>query len=71
MCRMMLRRQILPAADVLRPIGDAGGGEVEAGGDLALQRVPRGINIGRPEHCSVALRAEVGVARKNQRALAV
>ena len=68
MRRMVLRGQILPAAGVVGPVGDARGREVEAGGNLALQRVPGGIDVGRPEDGSVALRAQVGVAREDQRA---
>src|ERR1039458_10048357 len=69
MLRMMLGGQILPAANVVGPVSETGRGKVEAGRNLALQRVPSRINVRRPEQRSVALRAQVSVARKNERAL--
>src|ERR1022692_606429 len=69
MRRMMLGGQILPAANVVGPVSEAGRGNVQPGRYLALQRVPSRINVRRPEQRSVALRAQVSVARKNERAL--
>src|ERR1035438_4754031 len=64
---MMLVGQILPAANVVSPVSQARRSKVQPGGNLALQRVPGRINVRRPEHSSVALRAQVSVAGKNQR----
>ncbi len=69
MRRMMLGRQILPAAGVVRPVGNARSREIEAGGNLAPVGVPCGIDVRRPDDRAVALHAEVRIARKNQRAL--
>ena len=62
----MLGGQILPAAGIVGPVGDAGGGKVQAGGDLALERVPGGIDVGGPEDGAVVLRAGEGVAGEDE-----
>ena len=67
--RMVLGRQVLPAADVVAPVRHAGRGEIEPRGNLALERVPGGVDIRGPEHGAVVLRAEVGVAGEDQRTL--
>jgi hypothetical protein len=67
MSRMVLGGQILPAPGVVGPVRQAGGREVQAGGNLPLERIPGGVNVRRPEDGSIALRACVRVAGENQR----
>lgn len=59
-------RQPLPAADIVAPVGDAGSGHVQASGDLAGQRFPRRVDVGRPEQGAGALGTEIGGARQDQ-----
>src|ERR1700734_2202671 len=68
MSGVMFRRQILVTTSVIGPVSDAGGSEVEAGRNLALQRVPRRINVGGPNDSAIALHPQVGIAGENQRA---
>ena len=63
---MMFRGQILPAADVIRPVRHPRSGEVEPCWNLPLERIPCRINVRRPDHRAVSLRAEVSVAGKYQ-----
>src|SRR5581483_4081136 len=44
--RMMFGGEILPTADIVRPVRHSAGCEVEASGNLAFVRVPRGKDIG-------------------------
>src|SRR5580658_8884937 len=69
MSGVMFRRQILVATSVVGPVGDAGGSEVKASRNLALQRVPRRINVGGPNDGAIALHPQVSIAGENQRAL--
>src|ERR1700677_2246583 len=66
---MVYRGKILPAADIVSPVGNARSREIKARGYLAFERVPGGVDIPGPEDGSVPLRPEVGIARKNERAL--
>ena len=52
---VMFARQVLPAADIVRPIRDAGSREVQTGRNLPLVGIPRGRNIRRPHHGAVSL----------------
>jgi hypothetical protein len=65
---VVLGGQVLPAAGVVGPVSQPGGREIEAGGYLALERVPGGIDVRGPEDGPVPLRAEVGGAGEDQRA---
>src|SRR5580698_8189835 len=59
--------KVLPAADVGAPVGHAGGSEVDAGRHLAFERVPVAADVRGPEGGAVALRAQVRIARQDQR----
>ena len=64
---MVLSGQILPSAGVVGPVGQPRSRKIQAGGNLPLERVPGGIDVGRPEDRTVPLRACIGVARQDQR----
>src|SRR5437667_7379117 len=66
MCGMMFGGQILPAANVIRPVRHPRSSEVESSWNLPLERIPRWINVRRPDHRAISLRAEVCVAGKYQ-----
>src|ERR1700761_5493228 len=67
MLRLMNLRQILPSAGVVGPICKAGCCEVEAGRDLALEGIPRSMDVTGPEDGAVRLCAEICIAGENER----
>ena len=59
-------RDILPAADVIPPVGKPAGREIQSGGHLALQSIPCREDIGRPEDRAIALRSQIGCPSEKQ-----
>ena len=53
------------------PIGDAGEGEIQSGGDLVAQDLPGVLNVARPGDGAVALLARVGRAGQNDHSLLI
>ena len=50
-------------------ISNAGSRYIEPGGNLAAERIPGGKNIRRPEDGPIVLRAEIGIARQDERTM--
>src|SRR6185437_2354093 len=66
---MMYGRQLPETTHVVGPVGYSRSGDIQARGDLPLQRIPGGGDIGGPEYRCIALSACERRTRQNQGAL--
>src|SRR6185437_14645711 len=67
---MMDGRKLPEAPHVIGPVRNSRSGDIQARGDLPLQRVPGGGDIGGPEYGCVALSAGERRTCQNESALA-
>ncbi len=66
---MMHSGQRLPSSGIIAPVSQPRSGEVEARWDLPFEGIPCACDVRRPEDCSVALRAQISVAREDKPAM--